>query len=315
MTDLSIVIVNWNTRELLAGCLESLICEQSAVNSESQGLSTVHGSLTTEVIVVDNASSDGSAAMVRECFPTVQVIENRENVGFARANNQAICHSRGRYVLLLNSDTVVHAGALETLVAFMDARPQAGACGPRLLNGDGTLQPSVFPMLTPIREFWQLSFFERLYPRATYRVHDWDTTTARQVDFIKGACFLVRRDAFHQIGLLDDRYFMYTEEVDLCYRLAQASWQLWYVPASKVIHFGGASSQQMREEMVIQLYRSKLQFYRRFGGVGRVRQARVLLTLAYVPRYMVASVAALIRPDWRSRARTYRRILAELHGF
>lgn len=326
--DLSIIIVNWNTRALLAGCLESVVRSQKSEvtirESESKTRTQEDGQEfkltsalrppTSETIVVDNASSDGSATMVRERFPDVQLIENRRNIGFALANNQGIAHSRGRYLLLLNSDTVVHPGALQTMVDFMDGHPATGACGARLLNGDGSLQPSVHPMLTPGREFWRLSFLEQLQPRATYPVQDWDTVTPRSVEVIKGACLLLRRSALHEVGLLDDRYFMYTEEVDLCYRLTQAGWQLWYVPRAVVTHFGEASSRQVREEMYLQLYYSKLQFFHKFGGEKRVRQAKALLALAYAPRVVIASSAALASPTWRPRARTWRRLLAELAG-
>lgn len=318
--DLSIIIVNWNTRDLLAGCLQSVYGERLSVNGDQipttdhRSPFTGYRSPITETIVVDNASTDGSAAMVRERFPWVQLIENRQNVGFARANNQAICHSRGRYVLLLNSDTVVHAGALGRLVAFMEAQPQAGACGPRLLNGDGTLQPSAHPMLTPGREFWRLAFLERLWPRATYRQESWDTTTPRPVEVIKGACLLLRRAALDQVGLLDDRYFMYTEEVDLCYRLAQAGWGLWRLPQAVVTHFGEASSKQVRAEMYLQLYRSKVQFYRKFGGRPRVARYKALVALAYLPRFLLAAAASLARPAWHRQASLFGRLLAELPG-
>ncbi|MCA9869193.1 MAG: glycosyltransferase family 2 protein [Anaerolineae bacterium] len=311
--DLSIVIVNWNTRQLLMQCLESVNGDRLSVIGNPPP-NTEYRLPFTETLVVDNASSDGSAATVRERFPGVHLIENGRNTGFALANNQGICHSRGRYVMLLNSDTVVHPGALQTMIDFMDAHPEVGACGPRLLNGDGSLQPSVHPMLTPGREFWRLSFLEQLSPRATYPVDRWDTVTPRPVEVIKGACLVLRRAALDQIGLLDDRYFMYTEEVDLCYRLAQDGWQLWYVPLAVVTHFGEASSRQVREEMYIQLYRSKLQFFRKFGGEGHARQAQVLLALAYSPRAAIASLRALIDPAWRPRAHTYRRLLAELPG-
>jgi N-acetylglucosaminyl-diphospho-decaprenol L-rhamnosyltransferase len=252
--------------------------------------------------------------MVRERFPWVQLIENQENVGFARANNQAICHSRGRYVVLLNSDTMVHEGALETLLQFMDAHPQAGACGPRLLNGDGSLQPSAHPMLTPGHEFWRLCFLDRAWPLATYRQDRWDVVNPRPVEVIKGACLLLRRAALDQVGLLDDRYFMYTEEVDLCYRLAQAGWGLWLAPQAVVTHFGEASSKQVREEMYLQLYRSKVQFYRKFGGWSRVALYKALVGLAYLPRAAAAGVVSLARPAWRPQARLFRRLLAELPG-
>jgi GT2 family glycosyltransferase len=298
MTDLSIVIVNWNTREMLADCLESVY-------------STACG-LGLEVLLVDNASTDGSRAMVRESFPQVHLIENSENVGFARANNQAARQSRGGYVLLLNSDTEVYPGALETLVEFMNEHPQAGGCGPRLLNADGSLQPSCHPMLTPGREFWRLLFLDRLWRRATYVQEHWDPDTPRQVEVIKGACLLLRQAALGQVGLLDEQYFIYTEEVDLCYRLAQAGWELWWVPQSTVKHYGEASSNQVAEAMYVQLYRSKVQFYRKFWGGRRADYFKRLMRLVYTPRLIVALLGTPFAPSLAAQARTFRRLLAEL---
>jgi len=300
---LSIVIVNWNTRAFLAGCLRSLADNLQAWPGPS-----------VETFVVDNASSDGSAAMVREGFPAVRLIENAENVGFARANNQAIGQAHGRYILLLNSDTEVQAGAMETLVAFMEANPRAGAAGPRLLNSDGSLQPSCSPMPTPGREFWRLLFLEAVWPRATYPMRRWDWATPRQVEVIKGACLLLRREALAEVGALDESYFMYTEEVDLCYRLAQAGWQRWWVPTATVIHHGEASSRQVAEAMYLQLYRSKVQFYRKFGGERRAERFKGLVRLAYGPRLAAAAAGGLFSPSWARRARTYRRLLAELRA-
>ncbi len=316
MTDLSIIIVNWNTRELLADCLESVVrSQESGVRGQrKEDLTPDPCPLITEVFVVDNASTDGSAAMVREQFPWVHLIENRENAGFARANNQGIAAATGRYVLLLNPDTEVHPGALAALVSFMDAQPQAGACGARLLNADGSLQPSCHPMLTPGREFWRLVFLDRLWLRATYPVRHWDAITSRRVEAIKGACLLLRRAALDHVGLLDESYFIYTEEVDLCYRLAQAGWELWYVPAAAITHYGEASSRQVAEAMYIQLYRSKVQFYRKFGGEARGRQARALLALAYAPRWLVATLGSPFSAGLRRQARTFRRLLAALPG-
>jgi GT2 family glycosyltransferase len=297
--DLSTIIVNWNTRDLLASCLESVVV-------------TMHDNLDSEIIVVDNASTDGSAAMVRERFPQVHLIENSENVGFARANNQAIRQSRGRYVLLLNSDTEVSQRALKTMTAFMEEHPRSGGCGPRLLNGDGTLQVSCHPMLTPEREFWRLIFLDRLWPRATYRQEKWNSQTPRQVEVIKGACFLLRRTALEQTGPLDELYFMYTEEVDLCCRLAQAGWELWWVPQAMVTHYGEASSKQAHEAMYLQLYRSKAQFYRKFGGRRRVTRFKCLVQIAYRPRLIAASLGGHFSRDLAVRSRTYGRLLAEL---
>ena len=296
--DLSIVIVNWNTRELLLRCLQSVY--------------ETAGCLEFEVFVVDNGSTDGSAAMVRERFPQVHVIANQENVGFAQANNQGIRQSHGRYVLLLNSDTETHPGALETLVDFMDAHPQAGAAGARLLNRDGTLQPSCHPMLTPGREFWRLLFLNCIWPRATYPMQRWDLRTPREVEVIKGACLILRREALDRVGLMDTRYFMYTEEMDLCYRLRRAGWRLYWVPEAEVVHYGEGSTRQVAEAMYVQLYRSKAQFYRKTGSEGRARLFKALLVLAYLPRFLVATVSAPFAPAMAARARTYRCLLAEL---
>ena len=300
-TQLAVIIVNWNTRDLLTQCLSSI----------SKEVQTSPG-VRIETFVVDNASTDGSAQMVQECFPWVCLIENSENVGFARANNQAICQSCGRYILLLNSDTDVHPGALETLVTFMEAHPKAGAAGARLLNADGTLQPSCHPMLTPWREFGRLILLDKLIHRATYRAEMWKAPSPQRVEVIKGACLLLRREALDQVGPLDESYFFYTEEVDLCYRLAQANWHLWWVPAATVVHYGEASSRQMAEAMYVQLYRSKIQFYRKFGGVSRVNCYKWLLRLAYWPRLVVAVIGTIVSPPLELRARTYRRLLAEL---
>ncbi len=321
---LTVIVVNWNTRDLLARCLESLAPTVQGPLSSPAGLPrTPHlGRETVEVIVVDNASSDGSPEMVRSCFPWVQLIENEDNLGFAAANNQAIRHScafpergvRSKYVVLLNSDTEVRPGALEILLAFMEAHPDAGAAGARLLNTDGSLQPSCHPMLTPGREFWRLLFLDRLWPRATYPMHRWDAEAPRRVEVIKGACLLLRRQALDQVGLLDEEYFMYTEEVDLCYRLAQAGWALWWVPRAEVIHHDGQSSRQMAERMYVQLYRSKIQFYHKVGGQSRATRFRLLLQVAYWPRFLVARVGAFFSPSLVGRARTYRHLLAELSG-
>ncbi len=300
---LSIVIVSWTTRDLLHRCLAAIAAGQGARPGPA-----------VEVIVVDNASSDGSAELVRSAFPWVSLLENSANLGFARANNQGIAQAHGRYVVLLNSDTEVQDDALARLASFADAHPQAGAVGPRLLNADGSLQPSCHPMLTPTREFWRLLFMEPIRPRATYPLERWGTAWPRRVEVIKGACVLLRAAALAQVGPLDERYFIYTEEVDLCYRLAQAGWELWWEPAARVVHYGGASTRQAAQEMYVQLYRSKIQFYRKFGGARQALRFKRLLRVAYWPRLVVAACAGLASPRLAAQAATFRRLLAELPG-
>jgi N-acetylglucosaminyl-diphospho-decaprenol L-rhamnosyltransferase len=300
---LSIVIVNWNTSAFLEECLHSISLELPVLPPGR-----------VETFVVDNGSTDGSDHMVRQAFPWVHLLQNQDNVGFARANNQAIREAAGRYILLLNSDAKVLGGALGQLVAFLEERPQVGAVGPRLLNADGSLQPSCQPMLSPMREFWRLSFLDRLVRRATYDVHSWQTSKPRQVEVLKGACLLLRQDALKQVGLLDESYFMYTEEVDLCYRLAQHGWELWWEPRATVVHYGEASSRQMAEEMYLQLYRSKVQFYRKYGGEKRASCFKRLVKFAYWSR---VSIIALLRPFFPSisqKLQLYRQLLDELSG-
>ena len=296
--NLSVIIVNWNTRELLAQCLASVVSDLPSI----------------EVYVVDNASVDGSAQMVSRQFPSVHLVENAENVGFAVANNQAILRAKGHYVMLLNSDTQVHDGALETMIKFMDDHPRAGACGPLLLNADGTLQVSCHPMLTPWREFWRLLFLDQLWRRATYDMPSWDMKRSRDVEVIKGACFVLRREALDQVGLLDQRYFMYTEEVDLCYRLRRAGWRLVWIPQACVTHFGGGSTRKLAETMYVELYRSKVQFFRKFGGEAYARLFKILVASAYLPRLIFATIGVLFSRKLTPQAHTFRRLLTEISG-
>jgi len=225
---LSVVIVNWNTAELLEACLRSCLAAQ--VPGEA-----------TEIIVVDNASTDDSVARVRNLAPAVRLIENTQNTGFARANNQGIAASRGTCVVLLNPDTVVPPGGLAALAAFMESHPDAGACGPRLLRTDGTTQPFAFGN-DPTPAY--------LLRRATNRLlrgqpmHDWDTTEVQSVDWVAGTCLCVRRTAMEEVGLLDEAMFMYFEDNDWCLRLRQKGWRVYYAPEVAIVHVGGRSRVQ-----------------------------------------------------------------------
>ncbi|GAB4563051.1 MAG: glycosyltransferase family 2 protein [Anaerolineae bacterium] len=307
--DLSIIIVSWNTADYLAACLTSI---EAVIRRDEDSLTFDERRRTLEVIVVDNASADGSQRLVSERFSWATLIENETNIGFAAANNAGIRQARGRYIMLLNSDTEVHPGAMETLLRFMEERPAAGACGPRLLNTDGTLQPSCTPMLTPGRELWRLLFLDQIAPRASYPMARWDPGTPRPVEVIKGACMVLRRDALDAVGLLDESYFMYTEEVDLCFRLAAAGWELWWVPQAVVTHHGEASSRQVAQEMYLQLYRSKVQFYRKFGGEREANRFKRYLRIAYWPRLAIATLAAPFRSRLGAQRSTYRQLLKAL---
>jgi GT2 family glycosyltransferase len=256
--DISIVLVSWNTRDLLLACLDAL---PDAI-----------GVLRADVWVVDNGSVDGSVAAVCAWRPVeaglpVYIIANERNAGFAAANNQAIVASAGRYVLLLNSDTVARPGSIERLVRFADERPGAGLVGAMLLNPDGSYQGSFadFPSLRS--ELLSASGLgERLFGRWYPNYGPGQAQAARQVDYIQGACMLARRAAVEQVGLLDEEYFMYNEEIDWCLRMRCAGWETWYLPGARIVHYGGQSTKQVRHAMVQALYRSKVRFFRKHYG-------------------------------------------------
>ena len=302
---LSIIIVSWNTRVLLADCLASVY--------------THPPQCSFDVWVVDNASDDGSAQMVRDDFPQTRLIESGENLGFAGGNNLAVNASNGRYILLLNSDTIVKAGALTTLVQFLDENPQVGAAGSRLLNLDESLQSSCHPMPTLSRELWRLFHLDKLQAYGRYHMHKWDTIQPRRVDIIQGASFIVRRDVLDKVGLLDDSYFMYSEEVDLCYRLHKAGWDLYWVPESQVIHYGGQSTRQVAADMFIELYRGKHHYFQKNYGSMAAAIYKLILIAAALPRLTLFGLARLHQPAKQDEelilARNYSRLLRELRGF
>jgi len=203
--DLSIIIVSWNTRQILADCLKSVYSNPPVGDFE--------------ILVIDNCSSDGSPEMVKTFFPQARLIVNAANLGFAGANNQGIRLSQGRYILLLNSDTLVKPGAFETLVRFMDDNPKVGVSGARLFNQDGSLQVSCYPAPTLGREVWRLFHMDRIRSLALYPMETWPLDRPQYVDTLLGACLLLRGEVLDQVGLMDEEYFMYSEEVDLCHRV------------------------------------------------------------------------------------------------
>ncbi len=229
---LSVVFLSYNTRDLTRQAL-------SAVLAAAEGLEV-------EIFVVDNASADGSADMVAEEFPEVELICNAANVGFAAGNNVALRQVAGEYALLINTDTIVRRDALRTMVEFLDAHPQAGACGCKILDPDGTLQLDSrrgFP--TPLAAFCKMSGLSRLFPKhpliARYHMTYLDPEQTAEVEVLSGSCMMVRKAAMDQVGLLDESYFMYGEDIDWCYRFHQAGWKIYYVPTTAIIHFRGES--------------------------------------------------------------------------
>lgn len=263
---LSVVIVNWNTRALLAECITTLRRETAAI--------------AHDIWVVDNGSSDDSVAMLRRDFPDVNVIESQVNLGFAGANNLAMERSTGRYLLLLNTDALMTPGSLLALLQLAEATPRAGIIGAHLLNPDGSFQASYTNFPTLWQEFLILSTLGRRLRGPRYPSHGAEMARGPQrVDYVEGACLLVRRTAFAAIGGLDEGYFMYAEEVDWCKRMHAAGWEVWYQPASQVVHIGGASSANRKTSREADLYRSRARYFRiHHGGL----QASILMAMLVV---------------------------------
>jgi GT2 family glycosyltransferase len=266
--DLSISIVNWNTRDLLDQCLASIY-------------ETTHG-IEFEVIVVDNASEDGSADMVASKYPSARLIANRNNIGFPAANNQAYRESKGRFFLLLNPDTICLPNTLQRLVSFLDSNPSVGAVGPLVLNADKTLQQSWarFPTLwTEVRGVLVRKIGDKgVCPMTADEVR---RIGPFRTDWVGGCCFMIRRSAVEQIGLMDESLFMYCEETDWCKRLAQRGWEVWLEPSSEIIHLGGQSSQQVSARASAQLRKSKVAYFRKYHGVLQALLLQFALALKW----------------------------------
>jgi GT2 family glycosyltransferase len=301
--DLSVVILSWNTRQLLEKCLRSLACPQ-------------HG-LEVEVLVVDNASEDRSREMVRDLFPQVRLLANPKNIGFGAGNNTALPQARGRYVLFLNSDTVVMEGALTAMVLYADAHPDLGILGPKLLNADGSLQYSCrrYPNLGT--GFFRNTPLGRLFPKnrftTDYLYQDWDHTTPRDVDWVSGAALMIRHTLLGQIGGFDDRFFMYCEDVDLCWRANHAplpapsagtvpasagngavaptsqksegggaeppekTWRVTYFPDAVIYHLIGKSTDRVPTRMTYEFHRSQYLFYQKHYAAATPLPLRPLI--------------------------------------
>lgn len=264
---ISVVIVNYCTRNLLRDCLASL--EMSMAEH-------------LEIVVVDNNSTDGSVEMLRTEFPKVAVIHNYENRGFAKANNQGIRQAHGKYILLLNSDTLVRPGAMGAMAEFLDGHPEAGGVTCRLLNADGTIQASVSRRPGPVLLFFRLSGLSRLFQGDGFRrflrkyfgallgatvrgyLDPYAFGTAPlEVENVSAACLMLRREAIEQVGLLDENFFMYSEDMDYCLRLRAVGWKLYYIPRGEIVHFGGQSSGGRMRDYSVHSYRSLFYFYRK----------------------------------------------------
>lgn len=303
---LSILIICWNGREELPACLRSIY-------AETRGLDF-------EVIVADNGSTDGSLDFVREHHPQVRIVENGANLGFARGNNAAIPAARGEYVLFLNPDTIIRDRALERWMEYVEAHPEAGAFGPRVLNPDGSFQLSARPNPT-LRGY----LISALYLRWLGRISDrfasdtymgWDGTTEREVDWVMGCALLIRGDLLRRLRGFDDRFFFHFEDADLCFRVRKAGYPVLFHPGAEIIHLGGASARRIPVRIRLESYRNRYRyFFKHYGrrSLARIRAVSLLglhlrrigyaLLYPFRPSEALANRLALYRVliQWNSR--------------
>ena len=283
--DVSIVIVSWNVGHFVKECLLSILTNKEAAY---------------EIIIVDNASEDNTVEYIERYWSSVILIVNEKNLGFAHANNQGIQIARGRYIVLLNPDTKVVGSAIDTIVEFMDSQPEVGLAGGKLLNTDGTLQPSLREFPNPMRDFLYISglttvlrAIERrwLQPRPSKNT---DTSEWRYHDgYVNGAFLIIPRNIVVEIGLLDERYPLYFEEVDLCYRVLGNGHRIAYYPSAEVIHYGGQSSSQIGAKSHRLYIMSLFLYYRKFYSVSRVRKARLAVFLGAGLRFFFFSLGSI----------------------
>jgi GT2 family glycosyltransferase len=251
---LSIAIVNYNTKALLRDCIESIYAGANGT--------------PFDICVADNDSHDGSVAMLKSEFPRVKVVENQANLGFSKANNRLITQTDAEYVLLLNPDTLVVEDAIERVVKYMEAHPDVGICGCRVLNADRTLQLACRRSIpTPKVAFYRLSGLSRLFPGnrtlAKYNLTYEDPEKTHEVDAVSGAFLMIRRQTIEDIGPLDERFFMYGEELDWCLRAKQAGWSVVYYPEAEIIHYKGESTKYNSRKAAFEFHRAMYLFHRK----------------------------------------------------
>lgn len=281
MLDLSICIVTLNASDFLRNCLDSIGKQSEHLDwadlsdpaQASEPGPSAGEKLSYELIIVDNGSTDGTVGMLGEEFPAVKLITNEKNNGFARPINQAIRLSQGRYMLVLNPDTIVLPGALNTLVRYMDEHPEVGICGPKVLNRDGSLQKACRRGVSrPWAAFSYFSGLSTLFPHSKlfggYLLNYLDEDQIHEVDGVSGSCMLIRRQVTQQVGVFDERFFAYQEDADYCFHVKEAGWKIVYLPTAQVVHFGGQGGSR------VQPYRSIFEWHRSYYLYYRKNLAR-----------------------------------------
>lgn len=285
MVDLSIIIVSWNVCDLLAACLDSII-------------TTTWDRLELEIIVVDSASSDNTVSMLRDRFPWVRLMPQKENLGFTRCNNIGLQAASGRHLMLLNPDTEIIGEALVTMVNFLDAHPAVGLVGPHTLNSDGTTQSTRRRFPTPLVLFFESTWLQPYAPRSLldsyYIANGAGDEDIIEIDWAQGSAVMARRAVYEQIGGLDEGYVMYSEEVDWCKRAKDAGWRVVYLGTAHIIHHGGKSSEQVVARSHILFQQSKLRYTRKYYGWLMAALLRDFLLFNYTWQFGLEGIKWLL---------------------
>ena len=295
-------MVSWNVKSLLRQCLQSIYA------------SRYEGDI--DLIVVDSASHDSSAAMVRAEFPQAKLIASPANLGYAEGNNVGLAEAEGDFLFILNPDTTLFEDTVLQLVTYLNAHPQVGAIGPQLLWPDGSVQASRRRFPTPGSLFWESTLLEQWFPNnrfaRTYKFADQDDGYAQPVDWLVGAALLIRREVWQAVGPIDEAYFMYFEETDWCRRCAQAGWEIHYVPQAKVTHYEGQSSKQVVAARTIRFQRSKIHYTQKWFGDLWAWLVRLFLLATFGFQWLEETLKWLIghkRPLRRERMAAYWQVL------
>lgn len=311
--DLTIVIVNWNVGKLVCQALRSIYEGPAAHEVEGK---LFLGDLATEIVVVDNASDDDSVAHIRRAFPHITLIESPANVGFAAGNNLALRGCRSSYVLLLNPDTEIVGNAIVTMVRYLETHPKVGVVGPQLRYGDGSYQSSRRRFPTLCTAICESTLLAEWFPHNPWlrRYHMADTSDEepQRVDWVNGACMLVRGEILTQVGLLDETFFMYSEELDWCRRIKQTGWQIVYLPSATVVHHEARSSDQVTALKHIRFNVSKIHYFAKHHGPLAALVLRAYLLCDYTMRWLIEALKYALghrRPLRRERMQTYATVL------
>jgi hypothetical protein len=288
MLDISIIIVSWNTKAFVRQCLSRI--QESC------------GELTNEIVVVDNASSDGTPEMVEQEFPEVILVPNQSNLGFAKANNVGMRRTTGKYVCLINSDVTLLPDCLQKMCAYMNRHPDVGMLGPRMLFPDGTPGPSCMRRPSLLIWFMEALGLSAIFESARLHMENFNCASAEEVDVLNGWFWMVRRSALGRVGLLGEQFFMYGEDIEWCHRFQENGWQIVYFPDAAAIHFVGGSAARSPIRFYVEMQRANLKYWKQYHGFPSQVMYVLIVILHQLLRALGYSCIYLLRPADRSEA-------------